>query len=170
MAVAPTFGNRYRSCVTPLFHLNDLYMKPFPFFLLLSLLALIACNKEDDTPEPSPGNCIVQYTYNGVETTDVVIACTYLDGTLNVGATGVDDSQIQIDPITAPGTFSSLNNDPMVFVAIKLDDGTQVFGVDVTVKVEKLTATESSGTFSGEFADFAGGMYTITGGKFEAAY
>lgn len=145
------------------------------FFLAL-MLTLAACNN-DDNPLPGPvdGNCVISYKYMGTDYSTNVIACIYNDNTLNIGSIGVDDAQIQINPISATGTYLSTDNDPNLIVFINLDDGTQIFGADATVTVNKLNNSSSSGTFSGEFREVSdltmtGPVYTITNGTFSANY
>ena len=154
------------------------FLSKFFFYGFLFILSVSSCKKDDnnDGVGGTPGSCVIAYTYDGSNFSTEVIACLYNDNTLNVGSIGVDEAMIQIDPISATGTYvQGADPDVEVRIFINLDDGTQLFGAGATVNVTSLGNNGSSGTFSGDFREISdltmtGPVYPISNGTFNADF
>lgn len=148
------------------------------FFLLLTstLILSSACNKDngDDTILGGQG-CKITWKIDGDSFSEEVIACIYDGETLNVGSVGVDDAQVQVDPIMSTGTYElDLGSGTTVYIALKLPDGTTLAAKSATVVVDKLSDNRASGTFQGIFLDVMDisqtTEYQVTDGTFEANF
>ena len=149
------------------------------FFLVLtsSLITFSSCKNEDDGIPGNGQGCVITWEVGGESFSEEVIGCLYNDETLNVGSIAIDNTQVQVDPVTSPGTYvSELGSGVTAVVFLKLSDGTQIGPKDgaVTVVVDKLSNTEASGTFSGTFVEIMDltqiTEYEVTNGTFQANF
>ncbi|MEM1319778.1 MAG: hypothetical protein AAGG75_05940 [Bacteroidota bacterium] len=164
-------------------------MKHFKVFLGLALLGLTllqtACNNDDDNDGINVGGdgCNASWKVDGTNYSDDEMAgCLYIDSTLNLssliaGTSG--DFFLQIDPITAPGTFTvdPVNNPttaPNIVIFLRLNDNKQIVIRNGTVTVTELSNSKAMGTFSGTFFDIQDftmtTSFSVTEGRFEADF
>lgn len=148
--------------------------KTIAFFFCISILTL-AC-KKDENNIPGGIDCNISWEIGSDKFSEVVIACVFNDNTLNIGSIGVDDAQIQIDPITDKGTYTTDDPNRNVFIFLRLEDGTQLAAQDATVTVQSLDNGGSSGTFNGTFVSVTGATgqniqeFEVKNGQFEANF
>ena len=157
-------------------------LKQFSMLLFLGLgLMLVACGGDEDddgVTTPGDGDCTASWKVNGQSySEDNMTLCVYLDNTLNLSSSASGgDFQLQVDPITATGTYVAdpSNQDLNVIVLIRLDDGTRLGSADATVVVTELSSSKAKGTFSGSFFDIMDinqtADFMVTDGKFEANF
>lgn len=158
-------------------------MKKFNYLLLpllcLSLTIFTACNNDDDDDGIGVGGgCTASWTVDGTDyTIDDLALCVYLDNTMSLNASaGGGDFQLQIDPITAPGTYTvdPSNSDVFVVITLLLDDGTKIGIINGEIIVTEISSSKARGTFSGDFFDLTDitltPSFSVTNGTFEANF
>lgn len=155
-------------------------------YLLLSILSVsfffFSCGSDDDNDGVAAGpdndGCFASWKVDGVDySEDELSLCIYMDNLLNLSSSFSGGTfQLQIDPVTTPGTYIAdpQNQDLFVFVSVKLDDGTTLGSSNVEVVVEEISDSKAKGTFSGAFFDIMdlnqSADFVVTDGKFEADF
>lgn len=156
-------------------------MKVFKTMLVTFLaFTLVACGGDDDD-----GNginigdgCTASWKVNGedYEENDMAL-CVFLDNTLNLSSsTTGGDFLMQIDPISATGTFDAdpTNLNQTVVITMRLNDGTQLIIKEGQIVVTELSSSKAKGTFSGSFFDGTDlsqtASFEVTNGVFEANF
>lgn len=143
-------------------------------FLALSLcfLIVLACSDDDGTSQSSD-DCQISCKVDGTTiTVDPANSCTYLGNTLNIGQTGQDAIQLQVNNLTATGTYDIA--DQSTVVIITLSNGTTIGGLTGQIVVSEISNSKASGTFNGIFYDLSDitqmTTFTVTDGSFSAEF
>ncbi len=150
-----------------------------PILVLTSGLFFACNNSDDDDGLSLNGNCGASWKVDGTAySKDDLAFCIYLDSTLNLSSSvAALDFNLQIDPITAPGTFTfdpNNNTGPNVVILLPLGNGTTLGPASATITVTELSSSGARGTFSGQFFDVAdinlSPDFTVTEGEFQASF
>ena len=162
---------------------KNLKMKKLKYLFIaliaLPLLTNTSCNNDDDNDGFSNSEgCNASWKVDGVDFSQNNMAgCLFLDNTLNISTniTG-GDFQLQINPITAPGTFVAdpSNTDLNVVILLNLNDGNRIGIRDGSIVVTEISASKAKGTFSGNFFDLMditqAPTFSVTDGSFEVDF
>lgn len=157
------------------------FIKPFDmkyfFFLALSVCVFFApaCSDDDGTNPQNQGSddCQISCKVDGTTISiDPANNCAYLGNTLNIGQTGQDAIQLQVNNLTATGTYDIA--DQSTVVIITMSNGTTIGGLTGQIVVTELSSSQASGTFSGSFYDLSDvtqmATFTVTEGSFSASF
>ncbi len=141
---------------------------------LFIFILLFACsNSDDDAANMGSDNCMIRCKVDGVQyEADPANNCAFLGNTLNIGQTGMNAIQLQVNGLTAPGTYSLGGQDAVVI--IQLSDGTTIGGLSGQVEVTEISNGQAEGTFSGSFYVVTDPSqtptHTVTEGVFSASF
>ena len=151
----------------------------FPIFLFIISISFFACNNDDDNDGVSVNDgCSTSWKVDGqsFKIEDMAL-CVYFDNTLNLSSSVTGgEFQLQIDPITSPGTYTVdiSNPDLFVYVAIELPDGRTIVSSDATIVVEEISSSRARGSFSGNFFNVEDinqvAEFSVTDGQFNANF
>lgn len=155
------------------------YLKWLSFALVFGLL-ISSCKKnssDDDGIAVGGEGCTASWKVNGTAySEDDMTICLYIDSTLNLSASVGFGFQLQVDPITNPGTFVVDPTDlsQTTVIIITLNDDTQIGIKSGEIKITELSSSGAKGTFSGAFYDFndlnQAPNFAVTDGVFEANF
>ena len=153
-------------------------LKTFGLLIICSLLLLTFSCSPDDAPGNgvSTGNCTIECEVNGSEIDASPAVCAFIDNTLNLGLIGMDNIQLQLNNLTAPGTFEFGTTDVIILIDDTGGGASEALGSSGTgsVIVTELNSNNARGTFSGTFfriTDFdMSEPFTITDGRFNANF
>lgn len=140
--------------------------------IALSALTLFLACKKNDT-NPGSENCQISCKVDNVlYNVGSANHCTYLGNTLNVGQTGIDAIQLQVNNLSGTGTFNLA--DQSATIIITLTNGKVIGGLNGQVIVTELSASKATGTFSGAFYDLMDVTltpnFTVTEGAFSVRF
>lgn len=144
------------------------------FFWALSLciLSITACS-DDEAPSQGSDNCKISCKVDGTTiNVDPANNCTYLGNSLNIGQTGQDAIQLQVNGITAAGMFEIADQNTVV--VITLSSGKLIGGISGQIVVNEISNSQASGTFNGTFYDLSDitqmTTFDVTSGTFSASF
>lgn len=142
--------------------------------LALALCTLIAPScSDDDASNQGSSDCQISCVVGGTTiTVDPAHSCAYLGNSLNIGQTGQDAIQLQVNGLTATGTFDIADQNTVV--VITMANGTILGGLSGQIVVSEISNSKAKGTFSGTFYDLSDitQMTTlqVTSGMFTASF
>ncbi len=140
---------------------------------LFILTAMVACG-DDDASDGGLGenaSCEISWKVDGVSDSEEPLICVYVDNTLNIGLTGSNQMQLQVNDLTQPGTFDLADQGSIII--LELDNGEKLGSNIGQIIITEISSTKAKGTFSGTFfpvANPSGTTYAVTDGKFTANF
>ncbi|HFA50711.1 MAG TPA: hypothetical protein ENJ95_17015 [Bacteroidetes bacterium] len=136
------------------------------------LLFLGACGNDDDGGIGNNASCQISWKVDGQSESEEPLVCLYNDNTLNLGLTGSNLIQLQVNNLTQPGTYDLAGQDAIIL--LELGSGEKLGSNTGQIIVTEISSSKAKGTFSGTFFPILDpntpNTFSVTDGKFSANF